>query len=77
EAGLLATLLNPNGVDKTQNGIARVDRRKAVSFVLSAHGLASASRWEDGKMVPLEVKDGKVKLRLGPGSLALVQLAFK
>jgi hypothetical protein len=81
KSGLVVTVLNPNGVDKTQNGIARVDRRASTSCLLAAKLLDKAAIWKDGKMVPLTVRRAGglmgVTVPLGPGSLAVVKLTFK
>ena len=80
--GLVVTLLNPHGVDKTQSGIARVDRRAFADARLSAAGISQAFRCEGQARIPLKVRQeeggqASVELRLGPGSLAIVQLAFR
>ncbi len=80
--GLIVTMLNPDGVDKTQNGVARVDRRAFADLLLTARHVEKADRWADGRLVPLPVGKGddglcSVPLKLGPGSLTLVKLTIK
>jgi hypothetical protein len=72
--GYLVSLINPRGIDKTQNGIARVDRRAGVDVVLSTAlpvrsaeemtgpaGLA-VRRQGSGATVPVRVPAGDVRV---------------
>jgi hypothetical protein len=79
---LVVTLGSPDGVDKTQNGVARVDRRAVAEVLLTARNVDKAEAWEDGKLVPLRVGKGddelcSVTVKLGPGSLRVIKLTLK
>jgi hypothetical protein len=71
-------LVNNRGVDKTQNGIARVDRRAFVDVVLwtslpfkSAQELTQP---RDLKIEKLADSLNEVRLRVHPGDVQVVRL---
>jgi hypothetical protein len=69
--GFLVALFNNRGVDKTQNGVARVDRRQAVEVVLKARGpVKSAKDWTDPR--DLAVSGGEVRVTVHPGDVRVV-----
>ena len=77
--GWAVTLINNDGVDKPQQGMARVDRRAArtVTLGLRAPEIASAREWTTE--APLAVtKDGQgraaVTLEVPPGGVRVVEL---
>jgi hypothetical protein len=69
--GYLVTLVNTLGIDKTQNGLARVDRRQYVDLVLrTREPLRSAKEWTG----PRELSGPEVRVRVHPGDVQVVQL---
>jgi hypothetical protein len=76
--GWVVTLLNNNGVYKPAQGMAQVDRSAYVTTTISLPGtqIQSAVDWINDK--PVEVidinNDGAVRVRIAPGSVAVVQL---
>ena len=72
--GWILTLLNNNGVYKTQQGMAQVDRNAYVTatITLSGQQIQSANEWTTD--TSLKVEGGKVNVRIAPGSLAIVEL---
>lgn len=75
--GYLILLINPKGIDKTQNGIARVDRRAFVDVVLHTT-LPIQSAQEMTRALPLHREQAhgqtRVSLRIPAGDLAVVAL---
>jgi hypothetical protein len=75
--GLLVALYNQRGIDKTQNGIARVDRRAYVDIVLRTAGPVGSAR-ELTEPRPLAVhrldKTAEIRLRVPAGDLRVVAL---
>jgi len=74
--GWLVSLYNHRGIDKTQNGIARVDRRQHVDVVLRTK-LPIASVRELTEPRPLAISGGDVALRVAAGDLQVVELKLK
>jgi hypothetical protein len=72
--GWVVTMLNNNGVFKTQQGLAQVDRSAYVNVTLALTGrqIQSANEWTSE--TPLKIEGGKVSARIPPGSLAIVEL---
>jgi hypothetical protein len=74
-AGWLVLLVNNRGVDKTQNGVARVDRRKFVDVLLRTR-LPVAAVKEMTEPRDLKLQTGKagaqVRLRVHPGDVQVV-----
>ena len=75
--GWLVTLLNNNGVYKTQQGMAQVDRTAYVDVSISLRGekLQRANEWLTN--IPLKVTTDYTNLRLAPGGVAIVELKTK
>ena len=73
-SGWVVTLLNNNGVYKTQQGMAQVDRNAYVEVSIALRGMKiqSASDWISDAALKAE-SDG-VKLRIAPGGVAVVEL---
>jgi hypothetical protein len=75
--GHLVTLVNNRGVDKTQNGIARVDRRAWTDVVLRTKlSVQSATEYTQPRELSVEKKGAvqEVRLRVHPGDVQVVQL---
>ena len=72
--GWVVTMLNNNGVFKTQQGMAQVDRGAYVNVTIALRGqrIQSASEWTSD--TPLKVDAGSVSIRIAPGSLAIIEL---
>jgi hypothetical protein len=72
--GWVVTMLNNNGVFKTQQGMAQVDRSAYVDvkIALRAQQIRSANEWTSD--TALKVEEGSVSVRIAPGSLAVVEL---
>ncbi len=78
--GWLVMLVNNRGVDKTQNGVARVDRRAYVDVVVrTALPVTSAKEWTEPRdPTPTQGRDGtEVRLRVHPGDVQVVGLVTK
>jgi hypothetical protein len=71
------TLLNNNGVYKTQQGMAQVDRNAYVDVSLSLRGekIVSATDWISDAAV--NVQSDQTTVRLAPGGVAVVELKTK
>lgn len=72
--GWVVTLLNNNGVFKTQQGMAQVDRNAYVSVTIGPD-IVSANEWISE--APLKVDAGSVSVRIAPGAIAVVELRTK
>ena len=72
--GWVVTLLNNNGVFKTQQGMAQVDRSAYVSVNISLKGqrIQSANEWTEEKQ--LAISGNQVSVRIAPGGVAVVEL---
>lgn len=72
--GWIVTLLNNNGVYKTQQGMAQVDRNAYVDVSISLRGerIQSANEWISA--AALKADANLVKVRIAPGGIAIVQL---
>ncbi|HEY2964410.1 MAG TPA: hypothetical protein VGJ37_18465 [Pyrinomonadaceae bacterium] len=72
--GWVVTLLNNNGVYKTQQGMAQVDRNAYVNVSIGLRGekIQSASDWIGD--AALKVESDRVALRIAPGGVAVVEL---
>ncbi len=78
--GWLVLLMNNHGVDKTQNGVARVDRRAFVDVVVrTALPVQSVSEMTGPRDLTMEKhKEGtEVRLRVQPGDVQVVPLHTK
>src|SRR5262249_19291919 len=75
--GYLVMLVNNRGVDKTQNGVARVDRRAWADVVVRTRLPVKMAReyTEPRDLPPAAGKDGtEVRLRIHPGDVQVVYL---
>jgi hypothetical protein len=75
--GFLVTLVNTLGIDKTQNGLARVDRQQFVDIVLSMRGgMRAAKEWTGPRELEPEMgpRGSQVRVRVHPGDVQVVQL---
>jgi hypothetical protein len=78
--GYLVALVNNRGIDKTQSGIARVDRRAFVDVVLrTSLPVKAAKEYTDPRDLPLTGGRGavKVRLRVHPGDVQVVYLTTR
>jgi hypothetical protein len=78
--GWLVMLMNNRGVDKTQNGVARVDRRAYVDVVVrTSLPVQSAKEWtEPHDLTPTKGKDStEIRVRVHPGDVQVVGLVTK
>jgi hypothetical protein len=71
----IVTLLNNNGVFKTQQGMAQVDRSAYVNVTISLPGIQSATEWTSD--TSLKVDNGNLTVQVAPGSLVVVELRGK
>jgi hypothetical protein len=73
KTGWVVMLMNNRGVDKTQHGIARVDRRQSVEVLITSKlPVKSAKEWTDPR--DLKWENGGVKVRVHPGDVQVVGL---
>lgn len=75
--GWLVLLVNNRGVDKTPNGVARVDRRAFVDIVVrTALPVKSAREYTQPRDLSVEQKGGttEIRLRIHPGDIQVVGL---
>jgi hypothetical protein len=78
--GYLVLLVNNRGVDKTQNGVARVDRRQFVDVVVRTELPVHTAREQTGPRDLAVTKAGgaaAVKVRVHPGDLQVVALTVR
>ena len=78
--GYVVLLMNNRGVDKTQNGVARVDRRQAVDVVVRTKlPVTAAKEYTDPRDLNQEPgADGTaVRVRVHPGDVQVVGLVTK
>ena len=75
DKGWVVTLLNNNGVFKTQQGMAQVDRSAYITATITSPGIQSATEWTSD--TTLRPNNGVVTLQIAPGSLAIVDLRLK
>ena len=70
----VVTMLNNNGVFKTQQGMAQVDRRAYVNvtITLPSQSIKTATEWTTD--TTLNPTKGAISLQIAPGSLAIVEL---
>ena len=70
----VVTMLNNNGVFKTQQGMAQVDRSAYVNVKIALTGqqIRSANEWTSDTQ--LKADGGNVSVRIAPGSLAIVEI---
>jgi hypothetical protein len=76
KGGYVVLLMNNRGVDKTQNGVARVDRRQFADVVIRAkEPLKGAKEWTAPR--DLAPAGGKLALRVHPGDVQVIGLVTK
>ena len=73
--GWVVTLINNNGVFKTQQGMAQVDRNAYVTAMISLPGqrIQSAVDWTNDKQIPISPSDN-IGVQIAPGGIAVVEL---
>jgi hypothetical protein len=75
--GYVVLLMNNRGVDKTQNGVARVDRRQSVEVVVrSTVPVKSAKEWT-GPRDLAPANDGEYRVMVHPGDVQVIGLVTK
>jgi hypothetical protein len=76
-SGWIVTLLNNNGVYKTQQGMAQVDRNAYVNVSISLRDekIQSATEWISDS--GLRIESDRISLSIPPGSLSIVELRTK
>src|SRR5437588_9943315 len=77
KTGYLVLLVNNRGVDKTQNGVARVDRRKFVDVVVRTELPVSSAREQTGPRALALAKGGagaQIKVRVHRGDVQVVDI---
>jgi hypothetical protein len=73
--GYVVLLMNNRGVDKTQNGVARVDRRQYVDVVIQTkQPVKSAKEWTGPHDLPA---GDKIAVRVHPGDVQVIGLVTK
>ena len=72
----VVTLINNNGVNKPQQGLATVDRNAVVTATVSIPGqqIRSAIEWITDKPLKVHNHANAVSLTLNPGGIAIVEL---
>jgi hypothetical protein len=75
--GWVVTLLNNNGVYKTQQGMAQVDRNAYVNVAITLRGwqIQTATDWISD--AALKVDANNINVRVAPGGVAVVELRTK
>jgi len=75
-SGWLVTLINNNGVNKPQQGLATVDRSANVTATISISGqpLRSALDWISDKPLEIKKEANSVAVTLPPGGIAIVEM---
>jgi len=68
----VVTLLNNNGVFKTQQGMAQVDRSAYVNVTISGKQIQRATEWTNDAV--LKPNNGVVSVQIPPGGLAIVEI---
>lgn len=75
--GYLVALINNRGVDKTQHGIARVDRRKFVDATVRIEGEVKSVRELTGPAELKATRDGKesvMRVRVAAGDVQVIEV---
>ena len=78
--GYVVMLMNNRGVDKTQNGVARVDRRQFVDVVIATKlPLKGAKEWTGPRDFAPATAAGEttMKVRVHPGDVQVIGLTTK
>ena len=73
--GYVVLLMNNRGVDKTQNGVARVDRRQAVDVVVrTTLRVKSAREYTGPRDLPMTAAGGATEFRVTvhPGDVQVI-----
>ncbi len=78
KGGYLVMLMNNRGVDKTQNGVARVDRRQSVGVVVKTRTAAKNVR-EVSALTNLAVETGghtEIRVTVHPGDVQVIEITM-
>ncbi len=68
----VVTLLNNNGVFKTQQGMAQVDRSAYVNVTISGKQIQRATEWTSD--TPVKVENNQLTVKIAPGGVAIVEI---
>jgi hypothetical protein len=74
--GHVVLLMNNRGVDKTQSGVARVDRRQFVDVVIRSAGPVKSAR-EYTEPRELKIEANQVAIRVHPGDVQVIGFVTK
>src|SRR5690606_11965938 len=75
--GYLVLLMNNRGVDETQNGVARVDRRQFADVVVRSRRAVKSARelsTDEALAVGRSAGGAEVKVRVHPGDVQVIWL---
>ncbi|HZZ82600.1 MAG TPA: hypothetical protein VFE62_29140, partial [Gemmataceae bacterium] len=74
--GWLVSLFNQHGIDKTQNGIARVDRRRFVDVTLTTKGNVTAREQTEPRELPTRSENGETRIdvRIAAGDVQVIAI---
>ena len=78
--GYLVQLVNNRGVDKTPNGIARVDRRKYVDAILRTTRRVKSAKEMTGPRDLEAKREGEwttIRIRVHPGDVQVVRVVVE
>ena len=78
--GWLVALVNNRGIDKTQHGVARVDRRAFVDVAVRTRlNVTSAKEYTEPRDLAVEkgANGAEVRVRVHPGDVQVVYLVVK
>ena len=77
DRGWVVTLFNDNGVFKSQQGLAQVDRSAIVTATIGLQGqkVSEATEWLGETKLNVQAGN-KVKVSIPPGGVAIVGLKF-
>ncbi|MBI3406842.1 MAG: hypothetical protein HY040_00615 [Planctomycetes bacterium] len=78
--GWLVSLINNRGIDKTQTGIARVDRRAFSDVVLRTKlPIKSAKEWTEPRDLALQNQGEwrEIRIRVHPGDVQVVEIRWR
>src|SRR5260370_33679969 len=81
DRGWVITLFNNNGVFKSQQGLAQVDRDAYINAAinLGTQKVQSANEWITDRPLDLQRQDGSqtLKVQIAPGAIAIVELRMR
>jgi len=79
--GWVITLINNKGIDKPQQGLARIDRsaRIDIEVTLQSGGMQAAREWTSDSQLTIvrENNQEKIKLQIPPGDVRVVEIVLQ